>query len=77
MNANGGAQVGKWKTAVIAPGRRAATGPVWVSSQLATLEIAAPFVTFAMERAAVEQGKSTRPVLQGHSRRRRSREPPR
>ena len=34
-------------------------GPVWVSSQLATLDIAAPFVTFAMERAAGEQGKTT------------------
>src|SRR5262249_13111886 len=34
-------------------------GPVWVSSQLATIEIAAPFVTFAMERAACEQGKET------------------
>jgi hypothetical protein len=34
-------------------------GPVWVSSQLATLEIAPPFVTFAMERAAAEQGKGT------------------
>ena len=40
-------------------------GPVWVSSQLATLEIAPPFVTFAMERAAVEQGKNDGAVLQG------------
>ena len=32
---------------------------MWVSSQLATLEIAPPFVTFAMERAAGEQGKTT------------------
>jgi hypothetical protein len=34
-------------------------GPVWVSSQLATLEIAAPFVAFNMDRQAVEQGKET------------------
>jgi len=34
-------------------------GPVWVSSQLATLEIAAPYVAFTMERDAVEQGKET------------------
>ena len=34
-------------------------GPVWVSSQLATLKIAPPYVSFAMERASVEQGKST------------------
>ena len=34
-------------------------GPVWVSSQLAKIEVAAPFVTFAMERTASEQGKDT------------------
>jgi hypothetical protein len=34
-------------------------GPVWVSSQLASLEVAAPFLALAMERAAAEQGKNT------------------
>jgi hypothetical protein len=34
-------------------------GEAWVSSQMATLEIAPPFVQFVLERAAVEQGKET------------------
>ena len=58
MNANGGAPVRKWKypllgTAVVG------NGPVWVSTQLATLEIAAPYLNLAIERGAVEQGKDT------------------
>jgi hypothetical protein len=57
MNANGGAPVRKWKIAVLGTAT-VGSGPVWVSSQLATLEIAAPFVGFAMERAAGEQGKT-------------------
>jgi hypothetical protein len=58
MNAAGNAQVRKWKTAVLGTAT-VGNGPVWVSSQLATIEIAPPFVGFAMERAAVEQGKNT------------------
>jgi hypothetical protein len=58
INASGGAQVRKWKIAVNAVAT-VGNGPVWVSSQLATLEIAQPYVNFAMERAAVEQGKTT------------------
>jgi hypothetical protein len=58
MNAAGNAQVRKWKTAVLAVAT-VGNGPVWVSSQLATLDVAAPFFSFAMERAAVEQGKET------------------
>jgi hypothetical protein len=58
VNANGGAQVRKWKIAVLGVAT-VGNGPVWVSSQLATLEIAAPFVAFAMERAAGEQGKTS------------------
>jgi hypothetical protein len=58
MNAAGKAQARKWKIAVVgvAP---VGNGPVWVSSQLATLEVAPPFLAFAMERAAAEQGKNT------------------
>src|SRR5262249_22279059 len=56
MNAAGNAPVRKWKTAVLGTAT-VGNGPVWVSSQLATLEIAPPFVTLAMERAAAEQGK--------------------
>jgi hypothetical protein len=36
-----------------------ASGPVWVSSQLATIEIAAPYLNLTIERGAVEQGKDT------------------
>jgi hypothetical protein len=58
INANSGAQVRKWKIAVLGVAT-VGNGPVWVSSQLATLEIAAPFLVFTMERAAGEQGKTT------------------
>ncbi|OWK41721.1 putative serine proteinase, subtilase family [Fimbriiglobus ruber] len=58
MNAAGNAAARKWKTAVTAVGD-AGKGPVWVSSQLFTLEVAPPFVALAQERAAVEQGKVT------------------
>src|SRR5262249_1531796 len=55
MNAGGGAPARKWKIAVMGTAN-VGNGPVWVSSQLATLEIAPPLVGFAMERAAGEQG---------------------
>ncbi|HEX3147961.1 MAG TPA: PPC domain-containing protein [Gemmataceae bacterium] len=58
LNANGGAPVRKWKYVVMgnAP---IASGPVWVSSQLATIEIAPPYLNVTIERGAVEQGKDT------------------
>jgi len=58
MNASPGAAVRKWKIALLGTAP-VGNGPVWVSSQLATLEVAPPFVTFALERAAAEQGKET------------------
>jgi len=58
MNAAPNAAPRKWKTAVTAVADNG-TGPVWVSSQLFTLEVAPPFVTFAQDRAAVEQGNNT------------------
>jgi hypothetical protein len=58
LNANGGAPVRKWKYAVLGTANPG-TGNVWVSSQLATIEIAPPYVAFTMERGAVERGKST------------------
>jgi hypothetical protein len=58
MNASAGAPARKWKIAVLGTAP-VGNGPVWVSSQLATLEVAPPFVTFALERAAAEQGKET------------------
>jgi hypothetical protein len=80
LNASGGAQVRKWKIAVLgsstqpdapkpaegkpaqAPGTVPAAGPVWVSSQLADLEIAPPVLLGKIEMAATEQGKPA-PVL--------------
>jgi hypothetical protein len=56
MNAAGNAPPRKWKYAVVGYAT-VGNGPVYVSSQLATIEVAAPFVGLAMERAAVEQGK--------------------
>jgi hypothetical protein len=58
MNAAPNAQVKVWKTAVLGVAT-VGNGPVWVSSQLAAIEVAPPFVTFAMERGAGEQGKET------------------
>ncbi|MGE3315313.1 MAG: PPC domain-containing protein [Planctomycetaceae bacterium] len=57
LNANSGAEVKKWK--IFALGTADVGGAAWSSSQLASLEVAAPFVQFAMERAAVEQGQQT------------------
>jgi Bacterial pre-peptidase C-terminal domain len=58
MNAAPNAQVRKWKMAVTATAT-VGNGPVWVSSQLANLDVAVPFVALTMERAASEQGKNT------------------
>ena len=58
MNAAPGALPRKWKTAVTAVSD-AGKGPVWVSSQLFTLEIAPPPIVLTMERPAVEQGAAT------------------
>ncbi len=60
LSANGGAGIKKWK--VYALGSANAGGTAWVSSQLATLEIAPQFVTVSMLKAATEQGKSTEVV---------------
>ncbi|HEX5499541.1 MAG TPA: hypothetical protein VFX03_09955, partial [Thermomicrobiales bacterium] len=70
LTANGGAEVKTWKIAVtgepVAPddgkgkGRRRRRGSgILVSSQLANLEVAEPFLGFAFNAAAVEQGKET------------------
>ncbi len=58
MNAASNAWCKKWKIAVLATAG-VGNGPVWVSSQLATIEVAPPFFAFQMERAASEQGKDT------------------
>jgi hypothetical protein len=58
LNANGGAPVRKWKYVVLGVAN-VGNGPVWVSSQLANLEIAPPYLGLTIERAAAEQGKAT------------------
>jgi hypothetical protein len=56
LTANGGAEIGDHRIVVIG---RADTGKgaVEVSSQLATLKIAAPYVGFAFQKTSAEQGK--------------------
>jgi hypothetical protein len=55
LNANGDAMVGKWPMLVI--GAAEINGQAWVSSQLAELEVAEPYVSFALNRAACDQGQ--------------------
>jgi Bacterial pre-peptidase C-terminal domain len=55
LNANGDAMLGKWP--VMAIGAAEINGQAWVSSQLAELEIAEPFVTFTVNRASCDQGQ--------------------
>jgi len=57
-NAAPDAAIRKWKSAVIAIAD-AGQGPVWTSSQLFSLEVQAPMLGYAQERAAVEQGQPT------------------
>ena len=57
LNAAANAAIGKWP--VYAIGQANVNGAAWVASQLANLEIAEPYVEFAMDRSAVEQGKPT------------------
>lgn len=55
LNANGGAPPRPWKYVVWGVAT-VGNGPIWVSSQLATVEVAPPMVAIKLERAAVEQG---------------------
>jgi hypothetical protein len=55
LNADGNAQIGKWPIFVL--GSADVNGPAWVSSQLAEIEIAQPFVTFEITRTACDQGQ--------------------
>ncbi len=58
MNATGNAPLRKWRY-VVQGFATVGNGPVWVSSQLATIEVAAPYLAATIERGAVEQGKET------------------
>jgi hypothetical protein len=52
INANGSAQIKKWRVFALA-----SSGGNWGSSQLANLEVAEPFIAFALDRASCEQGQ--------------------
>ncbi|MCO5168203.1 MAG: PPC domain-containing protein [Planctomycetes bacterium] len=54
VTANGQAALGRWPLVVVA--RADVQGELWVSSQLASLEVAAPAVRLTLARAAGEQG---------------------
>jgi hypothetical protein len=58
VNAAPNAQIREWKTVLTAVSN-VGNGPVWTCSQPFKLEVSAPMVTFAQERAAVEQGQKT------------------
>ncbi len=62
LNADGGAELKTWKI-VVNGSSGVASGPIMVSSQLANLSVAAPFVTLAYQNAAVDQGKETDMVV--------------
>jgi hypothetical protein len=62
LTANGGAEVRSWKIAVMGEAT-VGNGPVLVSSQLATLDVAEPFVGFAFSGAACEQAQETDVVI--------------
>jgi hypothetical protein len=56
INANGNAATKTWKIAILgsAPG---ANGVVWVSTQLAPLTVATPYVAMKIDMTSIEQGK--------------------
>ncbi|MEZ6047744.1 MAG: PPC domain-containing protein [Planctomycetaceae bacterium] len=57
LSCAGNAELKTWR--LFALGSADVNGTAWVSSQLASLEVAEPFLNFTMERAAVEQGQET------------------
>ncbi|HEY2881352.1 MAG TPA: PPC domain-containing protein, partial [Pirellulales bacterium] len=57
LNANGKPGNGNWKMAVLGKAQ-VKGGDVYVSTQLATLQVASAFVQFTMNRAAGEQGQT-------------------
>lgn len=58
INADGGAELRTWKI-VVNGASGVANGPIMVSSQLANLAIAPPFLGLTFAAASVEQGKET------------------
>ena len=57
INADGNAVLGKWP--VYALGSANINGTSWASTQMASLEVADPYVGMTVQRSSVEQGKET------------------
>ena len=62
LTAVGDAEIVKSKIAILGEAT-VGDGPVLVSSQMATLDVAEPFLAFAFQAAAVEQGQATELVI--------------
>ncbi|MCA9035177.1 MAG: PPC domain-containing protein [Planctomycetaceae bacterium] len=57
LNANGNAALGAWPVYAIASAN--VNGAAWTASQMATLEIAEPYIGIALKRSSVEVGQET------------------
>lgn len=62
LTANSAAEVNRWKIVVLGDAT-VGDGPVTVASQMATLEVAEPFLAFNFTPATTEQGKPTEVVI--------------
>ncbi len=62
INADANAAIGKWPIFVL--GYAGIKGAAWASSQMATLDIAEPYVGLTVQRSSVEQGKQTEVVVE-------------
>ena len=61
INADGNAALGKWP--MYALGYANINGASWASTQMASLEVADPYVGMTVQRSSVEQGKETDVVV--------------
>ena len=62
INANGGAEIRDWRIAVTGEAT-VGNGPILVSSSFATLKVSEPYVSFAFQSAAIEQGQEGEVVI--------------
>ncbi len=62
LTANSGAEINKWKIVVLGDAT-VGDGPITVASQMATLDVAEPFLAFEFLAAATEKGKPTDVVV--------------
>lgn len=57
ISANGNAAIGKWP--VYAIGSANVNGGAWTATQMATLEVAEPYIGVTLQKSSVEQGQET------------------